>query len=711
MINVLKSTKVSTGIIDVEINRDYILAIDSKYNLYYFDKKSLAMFKSINIVSKYEPIHSFSKAFSISRNGFVNVSLTMNKNDLLLSHVESNLKKRAILSNHEQEIESSTFSHNCKLLATGGQDGRLFLYDLTHLKVLSSLDIQSDYIGNIVFSKDNSYMLSCCFNKANILFDIDRNKKIITFMTNDVVEDAKFFDKNRKIYLATRGGQSVIYNIKEKKTENIANIFTHWATVVALTPDDKYAIVGTRSNAIYAIRLEDNRMMFSLNIDSTGITAIKFVGKNIVMTFSDGSIKVVDYCNNTEELEVQIKIKNYQKAKDMFDANKFLTLTPLIDKFNEGWEGVLKRVVDLISKNEIEAAIKISKPFIDDPAKAEELNFYLSQKDQVSKLIELIEQKDFVNAFTLVEKYTYLKELTLYSKLEVFWQKTFSKAKAMLEENAMFNKPKVSNLLKPFQRIKSKEQLIRNLLTNTDKFTQADEIVKKQDFAVYFAMVAKFEFLADTDLHKKVLRLGERLHQQVLACIQTSKFEDAKNVINTLSMFKPYKAEAEKLSKEVMYNIDFQKAITNNNVRQAYIVAESYPDIKLHPKFQELDKEFKDKVEVAKKLAYAGKAGKVLELLDDYTEIDYTLDKVASLMKIAYLKEMELTGGSNAFSWQSTIDNYLKLFHYDIQLKQTLEAIDKQDYIEDMEEEGLISEQGYSTYGLYKTILKEAKNI
>jgi hypothetical protein len=298
-----------------------------------------------------------------------------------------------------------------------------------------------------------------------------------------------------------------------------------------MTPDDKYAIVGTRSSMIYAVRLEDNKIMFNASLESTGVTSIKFHGKNIIFGFSDGSLKMVDYCNNTEELEVQIKIKNFQKAKDMFNANKFLTLTPLIDKFNDGWDGVLKRVIDLISKNEVDAAIKISKPFVDDPEKAEELNFYLSQKEQVGKLIELIEQKDFVSAFTLVEKYAYLKELSLYSKLEIFWQKTFSKAKAMLEENAVFNKAKVTNLLKPFQRIKSKDQIIRNLLTNTDKFTQADETVKRQEFATYFAMVAKFEFLADTELHKKVLRLGERLHQQVLAMIQNSKFEDAKKSI------------------------------------------------------------------------------------------------------------------------------------------------------------------------------------
>jgi WD40 repeat protein len=711
MISVLKSTKIPTGLIDIAINKDYLLAVDSKYNLYYFDKKTLSMFKSLNVVSKYEPIHSFSKAFAISKDGMINLSLSMNKNDLLLGHTDEKLKKRAILPNHEQEVESSQFSDNCKLLATGGQDGRVFVYDLEHLKVITSLDIQSDYIGNIVFSKDSSLMLTSCFNKANIIFDIDRNIKIRTVMTKDVAEDAKFFDSNRQLYMVTRGGQSVVYDVKHRKTVSTENLFTHWPTVVEMTPDDKYAIVGTRSSMIYAVRLEDNKIMFNASLESTGVTSIKFHGKNIIFGFSDGSLKMVDYCNNTEELEVQIKIKNFQKAKDMFNANKFLTLTPLIDKFNDGWDGVLKRVIDLISKNEVDAAIKISKPFVDDPEKAEELNFYLSQKEQVGKLIELIEQKDFVSAFTLVEKYAYLKELSLYSKLEIFWQKTFSKAKAMLEENAVFNKAKVTNLLKPFQRIKSKDQIIRNLLTNTDKFTQADETVKRQEFATYFAMVAKFEFLADTELHKKVLRLGERLHQQVLAMIQNSKFEDAKKVLEKLSMFKPYKLEVEKLSKEVMYNMDFQKAIMNNNVTQAYVVAENYPDIKLLPAFQKLDKEFKDKVESCKQSAYSGKAAKVLEALDAYTDIDYTLDKVASLMKIAYLKEMEISGGGNMYSWQATIDNYLEMFNYDIQLKQTLEKIDKADYVEDMEEEGLITEPGYRTVGLQKTILKEAKNI
>ena len=195
MIKVLKEAKISGSILDFSVDNSSVTAIDNNYNVYIFSSTSLAIAKSLPVSNKYEPLHAFSKAVTISKKSFLmNLGFSKSKSSLVLKKDTGNaIKKVTNISKHESEIECSVFSTDETMLATGGSDGRVFIFDTKYMEPIVTLDIQDDYISSLSFSQDGAYLISSCFNQSNILFDIDKNIKVNLFMTNGVVEDAHFF--------------------------------------------------------------------------------------------------------------------------------------------------------------------------------------------------------------------------------------------------------------------------------------------------------------------------------------------------------------------------------------------------------------------------------------------------------------------------------------------------------------------------------------
>jgi WD40 repeat protein len=711
MIKVLKEAKIGGSILDFSVDENVITAVDNSYNLYIFSSNSLAMIKSLSTTDKYESLHAFSKAMSVGNNGMINLGFSKSRASLVLRReAGNNIKKVKSLAKHESDVESSCFSDDQSLLATGGSDGRVFIFDTKYMEVISTLDIQDDYISSLVFSPDGSYLIASCYNKSNIIFDVDKNVKIGMFMTTDVVENLKFFDNNKKLYIVTRDKNSIVYDLMHLKTLSTKPIFNQWPTNVILSPDEKYAIVATRETNVYVVNIEKNEKYFEVDLDIIGVTNMKIFDNVLYVTGSDGTIKIVDYSRGTLVVEKQLKTKNYQKVRDMMNENKFLMLTDIKKEFDKGWEPTLKRAIGLISKDEVEAAIKLAKPFIEEEDKAEEFNFYLSQKTQVLSFINNMQAKKYVENFILLEKYPYLKDLELAKQLELIWQKTFQTARKLLEEDTNINRPKAMELLKPYQRVKNKDSIIRNLFQNSDKFTLAEQAVREREFAKYFALIAKWEFLQDMELHKKVMAVGDNMYRSLLSQIQEKDFVKAKETVEILQQFKPYKDKVKELLKELESNMGFFSAVSAGDVAKAYRMADINMTLRSTPEFQELNEEFKKLLERAKKEAFGGQAKNVYTILDNYMDIDFTLDKVASIMKIAYLNEIKNTGGKSDFHWQKTIDNYLSMFNFDIELKRALEDINKVSYVEEMDEKEM-STPGYKSEGLQRSVLIASKNI
>jgi WD40 repeat protein len=725
MYNIFKELRVKSSVLGIEVFDNYTKVIDNLYNVYFIEHEKFTIEKDINIFPKTEPLHQFSKAVGISNGGYLAMIYKDRNQILILANKDTDVKKKVLISNHRREVETMAFSRDMKTFASGGADGKVYLFDTKVFKSFSSLERQSDTISKVSFSKDNTKIVATSFNKNGIVFDINRNKEIINFQTETVVEDSKFFDNDKKIAVVTRGGDLVVYDITKKPKDeeeeaaleddesgkfyeisNDKHCKDDWPTTIDITADQKYAVVGSRKSNIALVRLEDNLELATLTLDKSGITNVRFFKDKLVVGFFNGTIEYINMETNLDQFKAALKSKDYTKIKVLIVSNKFLLIHPIMEEFYSHWKNVLKKAIDLLSMEKIDEAIDITSPFMDDPVKAEEFKKYLDQKEEVKKFSDLLKRKKYIRAYQLCEKNEELKSLNLYQELEEYWLTCFRSAKKLLEQNSSFNTAKANQLLEPFLKVRSKEALVRNLLDNVPKFAEADLLVKEQKFEEYFKMASKYKFLQETDLYKKVDGLLNKYYNQGVALIQEQKYQNALKVLNVLKPINKYREQIAELLVDIDYKIKLKRAVANKDIQLVYQLAHEHDTIRFELGYKEIEKVFLSRCEMAKAHAFAGKPKQVVKILDQYQNIEFTMDKVATLVKTAYIEEIKLKMKAGLqIDWGVTLANYAKFFGKDDEIRDFYETIHKESFIEAIAEPAS-GKEGFHHHDFEETVVE-----
>lgn len=687
MVNVIRLINLSGSVLEATPSGDQLLIMDSQYNLHIIGGEKYELEKTVALTKTHENPHKYANVFAIAKNRHINAPFLGTKKSVVV-HVGEQIAKKAVIGWHEAEIECSAFSTRNNYLATGGQDGRTYLFETRKFRLISSLPNRSDYINYITFSNNTEYLACAGFDKFTVIFDITRNKTRHAVKTPDVVEKCKFYDKDRMLYMILRNGGSVIYDVVHKQTVSTENIFHTWATAMDISEDGKYAVVGTRSEVVYIVRLEDNAKMIDVKLEYNGISLVKFHNENLLLGFVDGTLAVVDYKSGVDELEeCLVTSKNYKRAREIVDDNVFLSISPCMKVFDEDWPEILKKAINLLNANKIDEAVDMCEPFIRDPKKQKEFDFYLMQKNVVAQFAEMVKKKEVGKAYEMADINRFLTKTNAYNELEELWLKTFNVCRKLLEENSTLNRRKVEEALKPFEHT-SKREIIVPLLKNAQIFNKAEGIIKKKDFKGYFSLVEKYPFLKGTELYDKVISLGEKMMDNFIRLEEDEKFEEALEIGKYLMDFPPLKRAVSDRINLMNSKTTFIQAVEQRNYKKAYAMLEKSESLKMLPQYATLKEDFDKKFERSKNYAYEGAAHRVMLGMSIYMEVPYWKDRIASIIKIAYIHEIIEKSPEKDINWQMTIKRYLQRFGKDPEIIKTLSDLKRSKLLDELEDEG-----------------------
>lgn len=696
--------RVEGSIASIAFCRNELLILDNAYNLYIFDKKELTLIKNSKLSKNYEPAHRFSKAFDICSKHYLNIPLQGSSSSALLEY-SGGLKRLANLKWHSADIEVSKFASNFPYLATGGADGKIFLFDVPSGNLILSFPNKPDYISCIDFGKRNELIAIGSFDNSVSIFDITRNKLLGEFRLDDVIEDCKFFNNDKKVFAVTRKGTSAIFDIKSSSIESKKTNFADWPTVIEFTEDDSFALIGSRQRKLFIIKIETNSVALELELSSIGVVNLKFHEDRLYVGYIDGSIEIINYYKNKSEFEEFINKREFKEARALLDVNVFLKTHPLMNKFNESWEHVSILAITLIAQNKGSEAYELVNPFLDDPKKNEQFQFFLQHKNHIVNFVESVRKKDLLVAYDLLEDNSFLKSLPDYADLEEFWNKCFNVAKKLLQEDPELNKNKAMQILKPFIPIPHKKSKVYNLLNNASKFLDADNAVKVKDFKRYYSLTETFPFLKDTDLYEKVRHFGDGLFIKMSEHELRQEYKNALAIARTLQHFVPFSEDVVEKVKMIKAKVRFLNAVEEKNERDAYEQVEKNPELKILPQFLTLVEKFKTVLESANFEAFQGYPEKTIDKLRVYLEIPYWSEKVASVIKVAYINEMKDKAKSKDVHWEYTLNEYVRRFGVDSEIEQLCREINQTATLKELRDNA--DPKGYAKYDFIPSIIIE----
>lgn len=689
------------SILNIAHVKDSTFCID---NVFYISEinQNLHIGTSIRVIKDIESPHRYSHAFGISPHSYFCFPIMGERKAFVLELNGSTLKHIATLEDHDGDIESCAFSRDGRFFATGGQDGRVFLYEGRSFLAISSLLARSDYISTIRFSNSGDFIAISGFDKFTMIFDVLRHRIAFNFATNDVVEDSCFFEHDEKILLVCRNNASIIFSLKEGKIISQEYPFAFWPTSIAITEEENYALVGTRSDMLYVLSLKDNSKTMEINNEHAGTASLAFSHGHLYIGSIDGALLIIDYNEGREELESSLQKKDYKSAREAINKNVFLSIHPLTKIFDEVWPEILNEAIALLNENEIEKAVELTAPFVVNESKKNEFDFYLSQKDGVKTFLELVNKKDFTKAYEMLKTTKFLVKTQAYEKLENIWNKAFFNAKKLLMENASTNKRLAEQALAPFNNTPKKE-LIVQLLRNCDVFEKADMLIKKQNFKEYFSLTFQFSFLRETDLYKKVLLVGERMLTNLIELEKNFHYDEAKKIAETLLVFPTLKRAANERIVLMQQKENLLIAIEAKDIKKVYSLVDEIESLRSMQQFKDFTKDFLRCYEEAKTYAQTGDAKRAMVVFGEYMEIHYWVDKIGSLLKTAYLSQIQQNLQSPDVNWVITIKRYFERYGKSIELVRLLQEHPAKAILDEFEGDG--EGDGYRRYGFVDTIV------
>lgn len=697
----------------IGIGEDFIVCVDNFYNISKFTKEHYVVDSVLQLAKDVESLHHFSKAVAVSYTA-QRVALGFAKSTKgVVVKTDSNIAPIAQLTWQKLQISKVVYSYDDSLLATGGEDGRVLVYSADHHELILSLPPLPDTISSIVFSDDDSLIFSACFGKSATIFNIVKNTQVATLKMDYLIEDAFFYANNSRLFCVTKEGKILIYDIKEDKIIRETLLQGAWLTTCQKLPSEEFAIVGGKDKQLRIIRLSDNMLVDSISLEQNGVTSMRLCGNLLHLGYSDGVVEIVDIDEAREEMLEFLDKDDLKGALSVIQQkNVFLkTLDAYCTKLESQWKEALAKAIDLLAKDQMQEATAIIEPFMLDKAKKEEFDYYWQQKEFTAKFMDALEVKNYAEAYRLSEQHPYLKDTIAYEEMENLWNKTFEVCKHLLLQDPQGNLAKAQDLLRPFTLVKCKKDSAMMLLRNSDKYVQADKEYRAKNFVEYFKMTERFPFLKDVLIYKSALLIGDQIIQRANALENQNEFAKALEVCKLLASMAPFKGAANSKIKIIQLKQDFSQACKERKLSEAFRLAEEHYELRSMPEYKFLYDTFKKHEKIAFDFAVAGNGKNALDNLKDYLHIECWVDKIAAILRIAYLAEFKKNapgkeGAQENISWKETFQYYIERYGKDEELKKVVSEMGLQHELDSIPFDG--NPKGYLTTIIADSLLSVA---
>jgi WD40 repeat protein len=200
----------------------------------------------------------------------------------LLSGLVVSPRLRMFLHGHTETVRGVAFSPDGQILATGGYDGKVILWDLQGYPLGPPLSGHTNIISSVAFGPDGKKVASCGADGNIILWDVEKHEQIRSVPVGEgTLYSVAFSPDGNTLACATQSGSVVILDIEGRGEMDKLPGHTGHVYSVAFSPDGKKLASGGQDKKIvfwdFARRtpdwfVDDNNEVFSVAFSPDGKT-------------------------------------------------------------------------------------------------------------------------------------------------------------------------------------------------------------------------------------------------------------------------------------------------------------------------------------------------------------------------------------------------------------------------------------------------------
>lgn len=696
MINFASKLRLHSPVVAVGECKDGLIFVDSGYRIYKTSKNAREFTFIKQVLKETEPLHEYTKAVDCNDNHIL-MPKADSRIDTLYGIEQGKLSVLKRLAWQKGYITASKISHDLRYIATGGEDGRCYVYSNHNYNLHSILPPCPDYISCIVFCDNSKLICYCSYKPQIVICDLESEKILANFEISSVAEDCAFFDNDTKLFFVCRNGDTGVYDIQTRK-KDIKHNYDVWLSAVTLNFDKNYAYIGARNNIFYLHRLDSNAPIQNFELEVNGVNALKRLSDKVYFCCVDGSVLILDAAKHLSEFLEICKNGNFTTIYNFVHEKNILLKTLKIYENirTKMWPDVLKEAVDDLQKGDLKKAINSVSMFVEDPKLDLEFKNFIKNQALINESIECVRNKQYKRLYEIAMDFEQLKQLSFFKNLEAEFNKLYELAKIIIVKDPEYNVDKAKVILGPFLEVESKKQLIDAILVNSDKFAMAERYIKEKNLKDFFELCQKYSFIKDTKSYQVAYQTCSKLFNRALnevfkmdnTGVQEQAQSDCIRILNYLKEMEPFKEQALELLNLADLKKKFLEILKVKDYKKCYDFIDNHKELYNLQEVIHLDDSINNLLSKCIERAYDGEPYEVYRAMKPLFDIEKWHNRTYSIMKISFLYELEKAKQKryDEVNWKDTFCNYISLFGRDNEirlfcndsnLKETLNLIDQ----------------------------------
>jgi WD40 repeat protein len=648
---------------------------------------SLEDYSMINNLQTGLKSSTWNKKISFSQNGEYMVFGKTDSQEIDVFNLNTKEKIYSIASGHHHEnLTSTDVDPTGRYFISTGEDGRSFLWNLENGKKIHSFPRRDTEINIGVFdSTGNILATGTEEGKVNVI-NISTMKDVGYFrIDNKPVRDLIFLSDKYLVSIDKENNVNLWRIADGKKIKTILKS-KNVITKVSVSYDEKFLFISTIKGKVLLYDLTEHELTNEdyINHDSaiTNLLTVKD-SDDIIVTDKKGRVELFSVREDQVRLAGLIKVKQYRDAYLLVKQNEMLKNTKEYEVLEMVWQNILKKSEEILesgsqSTSKIETLLN---PFNVDPDKKQMIVEIINDFKQYEKMAQFISKQNYNLAYDIVKRHPNLERTKSFKKLEAVWNDTFRKAKVKLFQPNGENVAK--EMFSKFSTVPEKSFIIKNLIAQKGVYLQFVNFLKQKKFGKIIELAKQNSFLETNSDYLKIVDMIDDFYIEMKVAIREGKTDVVLEKAKFLKTIPDLEMDAEDCLSAIEQMEKFNEIVKKGKISEILRFAEGKTFLTKHVAVVSAEKEWEKAVFEAQEIASTGDVHQVFEALKEFETIPERHLKIANIVKIAYMSDLQNTVTDNRGDLgivipilSRGIGNYLSMFGKDQEITDLLEEIE-----------------------------------
>jgi murein DD-endopeptidase MepM/ murein hydrolase activator NlpD len=570
-------------------------------------------------------------------------------------------------------VESLRVNDRYEYLATGGQDGKTFLWSLVTGRMVASLPHHADFVTAIDFTPNGQWIATGGFDRKILVTNISSLSQSYRLQgMGGAINDLKFISGHRLI-AADKSGEIVVWDYFGARVVKRLKKMLDEAVSLCVTPDDRFLFAADRSGIVSLYDLTTYEML-SLRYLSYArpVTKIAYAktGNHLIVGLETGEVTFNSPLKESAKMEELIDAGDLTEAYRIADENPLLRYSEAYVRLEALWEEAFEEAVRLLQNGMTDAARNVLEPFSGESSKRLLTQQLLHDYREFEKFRNAVEARRYPLAYSLAAQYPMLKQNPLYAKMEREWERLFAQAKKIVLQNG--GEDRVREILKPFRGITGKSTLIQTLLAEKEIYKLFMKLVAKRDYKTALELAKRYPAIRELEEYRKVERIADVIAAKAEEELEAGRYAETARLATQLMEFPEKRELAEELKEKANLYASAMRYFAEKNYGAIYRMLEQYPYLEETQIVRRLEEAWQKVVRRAEEMAAKGDVAGLKKVFGPFLAIPQKRQKIEALFKQAYLEQLERLVGQGDEAVQKGVERYIRLFGLDDEMESWL---------------------------------------